>query len=192
MEEIKMQKNKLKNKGSITITTERLKLRKFNANDAKDCFKNFLADENSYKFVGGKPITNKYSAYFVCLGYKCKAIIQSSYFWAIELNGEVIGQISSNYIRKRNNECNIGYTIGSKFWNKGFATEATKAIIKFFFEEVGINKICANCYDENIGSAKVMEKAGMTKEAIFRDHYYKNDKFYDGYLYSIIKKEYRQ
>lgn len=184
-----MQKSKLKNKGSITIVTERLVLRKFNASDYKDCIKNFLADENSYKFIGGKPIKNKVSAYFICLGYKYKSKILSNYFWAIEFNGEVIGKISSNYISKRNNECNIGYTIGSKFWNKGFATEATKAVINFFFEEVGVNKICANCYDENIGSAKVMEKSGMTKEGTFSDHYYKNDRFYDGYLFAITKSK---
>lgn len=183
-----MQKSKLKNKGSLTITTERLVLRKFKISDFKDCCKNYLADENSYKFVGGKPIKNKVIACFVCFGYKCKSKTSSKYLWAIEYNGEVIGSISSNYITSRNNECNIGYTIGSKFWNKGFATEALKAVIKFFFEEVGINKICCNCYDENIGSAKVMEKAGMTKEGTFKDHYYKNDRYYDGYLYAIIKK----
>lgn len=163
-------------------------LRKFKISDDIDYFNKFLADENSYRSVVGKPIKNIIGAYFVCFGYKCK----SKYRWAIEHNGEVIGCISTYYINQINNECNLGYTIGSKFWNKGFATETIKAVIKFLFDEIGLNKFRDNCYNENIGSFKVMKKTGITKEGIFRDHYDKNDKYYNGYLYSIIKKDYLQ
>lgn len=54
-----------------------------------------------------------------------------------------------------------GYRIRRKFWNQGYTTEATKALIEKSFKESGINKIVAWAIKENRASTRVMEKAGL-------------------------------
>jgi len=69
-----------------------------------------------------------------------------------------------------NNRAELGYWIAEPFWNKGYITEAVKAILKFGFEELNLNKIIAEYLTTNQASGKVMIKNGMIKEAEFKDH----------------------
>ena len=57
--------------------------------------------------------------------------------------------------------CEIGYGIGSDYWNQGYATEAVEAFLKFLSEEKGIKKVYASFFTGNDASARVMEKCGM-------------------------------
>jgi len=61
----------------------------------------------------------------------------------------------------------LGYWVAVSFWNKGYATEATRAIIDFGFKNLRLNKICATHSIKNDASGKVMQKAGMIKEGTF-------------------------
>ena len=58
--------------------------------------------------------------------------------------------------------CEIGYGIGSNYWNNGYVTEAVKAFIKYLFEEKGFSTIYASFFVGNDASKRVMEKSGMT------------------------------
>ncbi|MCI9419265.1 MAG: GNAT family N-acetyltransferase [Eubacterium sp.] len=60
---------------------------------------------------------------------------------------------------------------------KGYITEVAKAVIRFLFNDVNFNyrKIIAGCDSENIGSSKVMEKIGMKREAVLREHLKRKD-----------------
>ena len=69
-----------------------------------------------------------------------------------------------------NNRAELGYWVAEPFWNKGFATEAVGAIIKYGFEELNLNKIIAVYLPTNEASGKVMIKNGMVKEAELKDH----------------------
>ena len=57
----------------------------------------------------------------------------------------------------------IGYGIQPSAQNKGYAAEAVKEIIKWAFTFENVNKIIAECHDENIASIKVLEKLHMRK-----------------------------
>ena len=56
----------------------------------------------------------------------------------------------------------IGYGIGSKYWNNGYATEAVKCFINYLFKEEHYKTVFASFFKGNIASKRVMEKAGMT------------------------------
>ncbi|WP_343556552.1 GNAT family N-acetyltransferase [Sphingobacterium sp.] len=83
----------------------------------------------------------------------------------------------------------LGYWIAIPYWNKGYVTEAAKAIIDFGFKELHFNKIFATYFPHNPASGKVMEKIGMKKEALLKQHLKKDGKYYDIPLYSIFKME---
>ncbi|MBW7453788.1 GNAT family N-acetyltransferase [Paenibacillus sepulcri] len=64
----------------------------------------------------------------------------------------------------------IGYCFNPLFWGNGFATEAADALLGFGFRELGLHRIFATCRPDNMGSAKVMQKIGMTYEGHIREH----------------------
>ena len=62
----------------------------------------------------------------------------------------------------------LGYWIGVAYWNKGFATEASNAVIKFAFDRLSLARITATHLDENPASGRVMQKIGMTRQPTVR------------------------
>lgn len=81
----------------------------------------------------------------------------------------------------------IGYWIGEPYWGKGFATDAVRLAVKFAFEELNLLRVYANIYEYNIGSMRVLEKAGFKKDAIIKSSVIKEGKIIDEHLYSIRK-----
>jgi RimJ/RimL family protein N-acetyltransferase len=86
-------------------------------------------------------------------------------------------------------EANIGYELNSQFWGKGYATEAALAILRFGFEELGMHRIIANTLAVNKGSARVLEKLGMRREAQELEKEFIKGRWYDGLTYAILDRE---
>lgn len=84
----------------------------------------------------------------------------------------------------------LGYCLRKESWGCGYASEAAKALLAFGFGEKKLHRIYATCRPQNIGSAKVMEKAGMKKEGHLREHIRAKATWLDSYLYSILEQEY--
>ncbi|HAF34868.1 GNAT family N-acetyltransferase [Sphingobacterium sp. UBA7038] len=83
----------------------------------------------------------------------------------------------------------LGYWIAIPYWNNGYVTEAAKAIIEFGFKELNFNKIFATYFPHNPASGKVMEKIGMKKEALLKQHLKKDGRYYDIPLYAIFRTD---
>ncbi|HOW31850.1 MAG TPA: GNAT family N-acetyltransferase [Bacteroidales bacterium] len=64
----------------------------------------------------------------------------------------------------------LGYWIGEPYWNKGYATEAARAMIRYGFKKLGLHKIFANVYVTNPASAKVLKNCGMKQEGYLEKH----------------------
>ena len=69
----------------------------------------------------------------------------------------------------------IGYWLAKPYWKKGIMSEAVKKICEIGFNEFGLSRITANVFEQNIGSARVVEKCGFTLEAACLKNYYKKD-----------------
>ncbi|MBR0162954.1 MAG: isochorismatase family protein [Oscillospiraceae bacterium] len=63
---------------------------------------------------------------------------------------------------EKDGACEIGYGIGSRFWNRGYATEAVRRFLEYLFREKGMRRVCASFFTGNDASRRVMEKCGMT------------------------------
>ena len=63
---------------------------------------------------------------------------------------------------KKRTSCELGYGIGSDYWNNGYTTEAVKRFIRYCFEEKGFQTVYASFFTGNDASRRVMEKCGMT------------------------------
>jgi ribosomal-protein-alanine N-acetyltransferase len=83
----------------------------------------------------------------------------------------------------------IGYALASKYWGQGLMTEAVRAIFTFGFETMQLNRIQGRCEVENIASIRVMEKAGMRREGVLREHEFAGGRFLDIAIYAILGSE---
>ncbi len=173
------------------LETDRLLLRKLTLEDIHDMY-DYGSDEEVSKYVMWKKYESiddaKSFANFVLNKY----LEGDNNFWAIEnkKNGKMIGTINFVHLKEKHNWSELGYVMNRKYWNKGLMTEAVKTVISHSFETLALNKVVASAIDFNTGSYKVMEKAGMIKEGITREHFIKNDKYYDLVNYSILRSEY--
>ena len=70
--------------------------------------------------------------------------------------------------------------------------EALTAVIKNGFERMGLNRIEAQVYVENEASVRLLQKLGFKQEALLRDYYCVDGEFYDHYLFSLIKKDWKR
>jgi [ribosomal protein S5]-alanine N-acetyltransferase len=86
----------------------------------------------------------------------------------------------------------LGYVLSREHWGKGLMLEAVRAVIRFGFGRIGLNRIEARCIAENTASARVMEKAGMTYEGTLREREFIKGAYRDMKLYSILGREYRR
>ncbi|WP_294754635.1 GNAT family N-acetyltransferase [uncultured Ruminococcus sp.] len=83
----------------------------------------------------------------------------------------------------------IGYFIGRKWWNNGITSEALNAIIEFFFNEVGMERIEAIHDTRNPNSGGVMKKCGMKHECTLRRAFKGNHGIGNAEMFSILKSE---
>ena len=73
---------------------------------------------------------------------------------------------------------------------RGLAPEAVRALIRFGFERMGLNRIEARCIAGNTASARVMEKAGMTYEGTLREREKIQGELRNMKMYSVLRREY--
>lgn len=99
--------------------------------------------------------------------------------------GEIIGAIGLH--DRDDDKAELGYWIGIPYWNKGYVTEAAKAIVDFGFKELELNKIYATHFLHNPASGKIMEKIGMEQEALLKQHAKKDGEYHDLAMYSIFR-----
>ena len=82
----------------------------------------------------------------------------------------------------------IGFVLSREYWGHGFMPEAVRAMFRFGFERMNLNRIEARCIAENAASARVMEKAGMVYEGTLRQREYIKGAYRDIKLYAILKE----
>jgi RimJ/RimL family protein N-acetyltransferase len=80
--------------------------------------------------------------------------------------------------------------IGEKnSWGKGYATEAISLLADFAFSKLNLHKLIAGCYEQNQGSLKAFQKAGLEIDGVRRKHWFSNGKYVDVYLLGKINSK---
>lgn len=184
----------LSHKGTITLESERLILRRFTLEDADDMFNNWANDRQVTKYLTWSPHASVDATREIISMWVAEYVNDTTYNWGIELKeiGQLIGSISAVDFNDKNSRCEIGYCMGKAHWNKGIMTEALKRVMDFLFSEVGLNRVQAKHDVLNPGSGKVMEKAGMQYEGTFKQYFIRKDgTFGDMKMYAAIKGDIR-
>lgn len=151
----------MKHCGTQRLETERLILRRFVIDDAAAMYKNWASDDEVTKYLMWHTHTSIDVSRAVTEEWVSSYSNEKYYQWAIVLkeNGsEPIGSISAVHMNEDISMVHIGYCIGRNWWNKGITSEALKAVMDFFFENVGANRIESRHDPRNPNSGKVMKK----------------------------------
>lgn len=178
--------------GTNTIETERLILRRFTYKDNEAMLKHWIADEKIQSLYS-EPVYTTKEAVNELLNKYISSYEKSDYYrWAIieKISDECIGQIAFFLVDNKNHFAEIEYCIGSEFQCRGYATEATKAIIKYGFEKINLHKIQICTKTINEPSKRVIEKCGFTYEGMLRDYFYQNGGYVGRLYFSMLKKEF--
>ena len=182
----------LNHKGTVTIETERLILRPFTMEDAEAMYRNWASDDLVTRYVTWPTHESVEITRAVLADWTSHYGEKDHYKWAIVLkeNGpEPIGDISAHGIRENTLCATMGYCMSRAHWGKGVMTEALKAVIDFFFDEVGFNRVAADHDIENPASGRVMEKAGMRFEGTARQGGRNNRGIVDICHWAILKED---
>lgn len=182
----------MNHKGTITLETERLILRRFSMDDAGAMFRNSLSDPKVPIYMTWKTYESVDAVRNYITSVIDKYEYPSQYHWVIVVKGlgEPIGSIG---VTRYNNETrcvDIGYSIGSKWWHQGYTSEALQRLVRFFFEEVHAKRIEAQHDIRNPNSGAVMQKAGLRYEGTFRQSEHNNQGIHDSAHYAILADDY--
>lgn len=90
------------------------------------------------------------------------------------------------------NRAEIGYWIGLPFWGHGYATEAAEAVLKYAFEGLKVHRVTASYFRRNPASGRVIEKIGMQREGVLRNHILKEGIYEDVIVCGILDTEWRE
>lgn len=153
----------LNHKGTITLETNRLILRRAIREDAAPMFRNWASDPEVTKYLTWPTHTDpSVSAWIIdswIEGYQKPDFYQ----WMIEPKalGEPIGSISVVRLQEDTAVLEIGYCIGNTWWHQGYTSEALGAVMDFLFRQVRAERVCARHDPRNPHSGAVMQKCGM-------------------------------
>lgn len=103
---------------------------------------------------------------------------------------KLIGNIAFDEVDAHNHSAEIGIVIGEKsYWDKGYGTEAMKLMVRYGFYDMGLNRIFLRVFDTNPRGIRCYEKAGFTREGTLRQSTWKNGKFLDVHIMSVLRSE---
>ena len=150
----------------LVLETERLTLRRYQSEDAADCF-GFMSDAEDCYMDCCKPFTEMNEEYAQRMELFQER--ETQYMIVLKQENKVIGTVNvfaddSRAVDARE----IGYSISSAYQRNGYAYEALTALINLLQNELKIELIVAGVLEENIASIRLLEKLGFKKEGLRR------------------------
>ena len=172
------------------IRTERLVLRPFALTDVDDVFA-YAQDPDWSRYLRAlpRPYQREDAERFVATQLLLDRSVHVA--WAVTLAGTAIGGINLRF-RLEHGLAELGYSIAKAHWNRGFCSEAARAVVDAAFSSRdGLNRIHARADAGNAASQRVMEKVGMVKEGVLRQSRIERGEVLDEAWYAILRREWK-
>ncbi|MCB9731673.1 MAG: GNAT family N-acetyltransferase [Deltaproteobacteria bacterium] len=153
-----------------TVLTARLRLRRPVLGDAGRVFETYASDPACTRYLLFTPHEDVSDSLdflsLVATNWRLRAGHRP---WCVErlADGAFLGMIGATVDGR---QAELGYAIGRPFWGHGYMTEAVAAVRDHILDDSRVTRVYATCHVENVGSAKVLEKAGFEREGILRGH----------------------
>ena len=171
------------------IETERLILRKPRPEDANAMFTGWAQDAEVTRYLTWRPHKSIEESHEIIK--RCLQLWDGEedhpYMLTLKERDHPIGMLA---LHPDGFKIALGYVLAKPHWGRGYMTEASLAAIDLAFRQKGIYRVFATTDVENIGSQRVLEKAGMTREGLLRRyimHPNVSDEPRDCYMFAVVK-----
>lgn len=173
----------------LKIETERLILRDFCTDDA-DAYVKLTQDKKYQRFYSEEDCTAEKSLALVQMFVEhANELPRSKFQLAITVKetGQVIGTCGIRL--EENQQASMGCGVARNAQGTGYALEAASALIEFGFKTLDCHRIYAETISENRAAIALCRHLGMREEAIFREHRYFKEKWWNTAIYAFLKSE---
>jgi RimJ/RimL family protein N-acetyltransferase len=169
------------------------RLRVYKREDLKKVW-NFINQENTMKFLRpGIPFPYRFEEEEKWYD-SISAMSEKNYTFAIERieDDEYIGGCGINEIDWKNSYCEIGIFLSEDYCGKGYGTDALRTLVDFIFNEMNLNKVMLNVYSFNDRAISSYKNVGFVEEGRLREHIFRNGKYSDELIMSILRSDWRE
>ncbi|MFB6436142.1 GNAT family N-acetyltransferase [Streptomyces sp. NPDC056411] len=105
--------------------------------------------------------------------------------------GTLVGDVTFVLTSQAHRQGGIGYVFHPDHSGHGYATEASRALLKLGFEELGLHRIQAELDGRNTASARLLERLGMRREGHLRENEFLDGEWTDEVIYALLAREWR-
>jgi ribosomal-protein-alanine N-acetyltransferase len=146
------------------ISTDRLELRPFEVSD-EERVHSVYSDPEVMRHVGEGPVADIATTRAMIEDYIAHQREHGFSFWALieSASGALIGDAGLYLLEGSGPEVELGFTLGRRWWGRGYATEAGEASLAFAFDEIRLAEVVAVADLANAASIRVLEKLGMAR-----------------------------
>ncbi|MEZ4726790.1 MAG: GNAT family N-acetyltransferase [Caldilineaceae bacterium] len=173
------------------LETERLILRDVRLDDAADVLV-FRGDPYVQRFNSEPLKSIEEAAALIKEGHQQRAM-QAGLGWAITLRGQdrVLGGVSLHAWEKYHRRAEVGYDLARAFWGQGIGSEAVRAVLRFGFDQLNLNRIEAATIADNHESVNLLKKLGFRLEGTRRGYSWEEDgTFHDSAMFGLLRDEF--
>lgn len=177
--------------GQIMIQTKRLLIRPYEKKDEEAVY-TVINSKGIFKTTLNIPYPYPREQVGIWLHFTLKnSLYHKGYEWGIfTYDGQYIGNVGIVNIDLIHRGGEITYFIGELYWNKGYATEAVKAMLDFAFRQLGLERVQGRCMARNPASLRVMQKCHFKYEGLARHEVLKLGAYEDVWHCAILREEY--
>lgn len=174
------------------LTTERLVLREIQETDLDQTYEIFSSIEVA-QFSSHSPVESKDTIANGIKRWKQEYNDKTQVRWGIARRDDnvIIGTCCLGDFDEDAKRCEIGYHLAYKEWNKGFMTEALKAMICYAFEESDTHRIEAFVTPGNDASKTVLKKLGFVEEGLLRERDFFKGQYQDGIVFGMLRRDFQ-
>ena len=106
-------------------------------------------------------------------------------------DGVFLGWVGLTRWNPDHRSASLGYCLDDAAWGQGYATEAARALLRWAFDTLDLNRVQAEADTRNAASARVLEKLGFEREGTLREDCVVNGEVSDSWVYGLIKRQWR-
>jgi len=175
------------------LETPRLRLRSFADADAAALFA-IASNPNVRRFTlwdahksidDSRTFLRDYAAANYLIG------VPDPYALVLKETDGLIGAIGAHWASEKDKCLEFGFWLAEPYWGRGLAVEAARVLLTHLFASYDVERVQAHCMAENVMSARVLEKLGMTDEGTHRSALFHRGRFWDLRMYATVRGELR-